>query len=188
MNDISFAALGAIGGATVGVFGTRRYFKKKFSAKADAEIEEVKQTFRKHLQEIDDKITVIDQHFYPDDSINTPSEAPFMSEPDSDEENPQYIYSVDNRQSELEYISADEYGSDIDYELMALVYYTDGILADERGNKITNAPLLVGSNFAEHFGEEEDDTVFVRNDTEQTYFEIALSQRAYSEVFGEDDV
>lgn len=188
MNDISFAALGAIGGVTVGVFGTRRYFKKKFARKADAEIEEVKKTFRKHLQEIDDKITVIDQHFCPDDSANTSSEASFMDESDSDEENPQYGYSVDNRQSVLEYINADEYGSDVDYELVALTYYTDGVLADERGNKITDVPLLVGSNFADHFGEEEDDTVFVRNDTEQIYFEIALSQRAYSEVFGEDDV
>lgn len=42
--------------------------------------------------------------------------------------------------------------------------------------------MLLGIDSLNHFGEYEDDSVFVRNDARKCDYEILLDQRTYSEV------
>ena len=42
---------------------------------------------------------------------------------------------------------------------------------------------VVGEDSLEHFGEYEDDSVYVRNDSKKCDYEILLDQRNYQEIF-----
>lgn len=79
-------------------------------------------------------------------------------------------------------ISPDEFGEFEDYERISLSYYADQILADEDDEKVEDVDNVVGLESLAHFGEYEDDSVFVRNDRLKCDYEILLDQRTYSDV------
>lgn len=79
-------------------------------------------------------------------------------------------------------IPPQEYGEESDYEKISLTYYSDRILADEDDNRIVDVEGCVGEKSLLTFGEYEDDSVFVRNDPQKTYYEILLDQRRYADV------
>lgn len=78
-------------------------------------------------------------------------------------------------------ISPDEFGSrdDDGYEKISLTYYADKILTDDNNEVINTPDTIVGNESLKHFGEYEDDSVFVRNDHLKADFEILLDQRKY---------
>lgn len=70
-----------------------------------------------------------------------------------------------------------------DYPTISLTFYEkDRVLTDEKDKIIKNSSELVGDDFASHFGEYEDDCVYVRNDNLGVYYEILRDESAYSEV------
>ena len=79
-------------------------------------------------------------------------------------------------------ISPDEFSENEDYETESLTYYSDGILADDRDN-IIDIDMVVGRESLNHFGEYEDDSVFVRNEELKTDYEILLDTRRYSDIY-----
>lgn len=80
-------------------------------------------------------------------------------------------------------ISPGEFGELGDeYTRISLSYYADGVLADENDEIVEDADEIVGEDFADHFGEYEPDSVFVRNDRLKCDYEILLDQRNYPEV------
>lgn len=79
-------------------------------------------------------------------------------------------------------ISPDEFGEKEDYDTISLTYYQDGILTDENDEPLENAEQVIGLNVVEHFGEYEEDSVFVRNDIQHCDYEILRDERCYSEV------
>lgn len=75
-----------------------------------------------------------------------------------------------------------------DYPMITLTWYEgDGVLADERDKIIGNIDEMVGEDFASHFGEYEDDTVYIRNPKFKAYYEILRDYGSYSEVVGGDE-
>ncbi len=81
-------------------------------------------------------------------------------------------------------ISPDKFGEFEDYVQISLTYYSDGILADDADEIVDNVADTVGSDFASHFGDYEDDSVFVRNDRLKCDYEISRDNRAYPVVTG----
>ena len=79
-------------------------------------------------------------------------------------------------------ISPEEFGEYDDYNRISLTYYADGILADDCDELVDHIEETVGIDFFSHFGEYEDDSVFVRNDRTKTDYEILLDRRKYSDV------
>lgn len=79
-------------------------------------------------------------------------------------------------------ISPEEFGEFEDYERISLSYYADQVLADEDDEKVDDVDNVVGLESLTHFGEFEDDSVFVRNDRLKCDYEILLDQRTYSDV------
>jgi hypothetical protein len=69
-----------------------------------------------------------------------------------------------------------------DYDHVTLTYYADGVLADENDEIIDNVDDVVGLESLKHFGEYEDDSVYVRNDGRKIDYEILLDNREYSEI------
>lgn len=83
-------------------------------------------------------------------------------------------------------ISPEEFGDFDDYERVSLTYYADGVLADELNELVEDIDSTVGPDFANHFGEYEDDSVFVRNDRLKCDYEILKDNRDYSDVIGKE--
>ena len=84
-------------------------------------------------------------------------------------------------------ISPDEYDEFQDYEKKSLTYYADGVIADEWDNVLKNADELIGENIGDHFGEFDEDSVFVRNDDLKCDFEILRDIQTYSDAMGLSD-
>lgn len=80
-------------------------------------------------------------------------------------------------------ISPDDYGENDNYTQISLVYYAgDGVLADDEDEVVEDIEDTVGEDFAEHFGEYEDDSVFIRNDRLRCDYEILRDNRSFSDV------
>ena len=77
-------------------------------------------------------------------------------------------------------IKPEEFGN-MDYDLVSLEYYADKVLVDEDDHPIQDVEYMVGEDSLEHFGEYEDDAVYVRNDLIKTDFEILLVESRYYE-------
>lgn len=84
-------------------------------------------------------------------------------------------------------ISPEEFG-DCDYETVSLVFYADGVLADDYDEVVTDIGSTVGIGSLQTFGQYEDDSVFVRNDRLKTDYEILKDLRKYSDVVGPNRV
>ena len=79
-------------------------------------------------------------------------------------------------------ISPEQFGENEDYDQISLTYYADQVLADENDEMIEDVEEMVGFESLSHFGEYEDDSVFVRNDDRKCDYEILMDQRLYSDV------
>ena len=82
-------------------------------------------------------------------------------------------------------ISPEQFGENEDYERISLTYYADQVLVDENDEMIEDVEEMVGFESLNHFGEYEDDSVFVRNDAKKCDYEILLDQKLYSDVIDE---
>ena len=82
-------------------------------------------------------------------------------------------------------IEPERYGEIYEYDTISLTYYADGVLADDSDEKIEDVDEIVGADSLEHFGEYEEDCVFVRNDELKCDYEILRDYRKYSDVVGE---
>lgn len=78
-------------------------------------------------------------------------------------------------------IKPNEFG-ECDYDEVSLTYYADGILTDEQDEPIEDLRGTVGEDYMTHFGEFENDSVFIRNERLQIDFEILADQRNYSDL------
>lgn len=87
----------------------------------------------------------------------------------------------DELEDEPYVISPEEFGES-DYTQIGLTYYSDGTLADENDEIVEDVEKYVGIESLSHFGEYEDDSVFVRNDRLKIDYEILLDTRKYSDI------
>ena len=70
------------------------------------------------------------------------------------------------------------------FEQISLTYYADGVVADDADDMLEDAESIVGDDFAEHYGDYEEDVVYVRNEARRTDYEICKDNRTYEEVSG----
>lgn len=79
-------------------------------------------------------------------------------------------------------IPPEQFGDNEDYDQISLTYYADQVLADENDEMIEDVEETIGFESLTHFGEYEDDSVFVRNDDKKCDYEVLMDQRLYSNV------
>lgn len=80
------------------------------------------------------------------------------------------------------YVIAPEEYWEADYPTISLTYYEgDDTLADDDDKIIKNVDELVGEDFASHFGEYEEDSVYIRNDNVKAVYEILRDYGSYTE-------
>lgn len=81
------------------------------------------------------------------------------------------------------YVISPEEFADGDYPQKTLTYYADKVLADEDDEIVVDIENTVGKESLTHFGEYEDDTVFVRDDDLGIDYEICLDTRRYADIY-----
>lgn len=186
-------------GAAIGSVITWKLVKTKYERIAQEEIDSVKEVYSKKIQ----KEVEMETYKAMSSKYDTTSDECKVTSSLSDLDTSKLHYKneeveSDNKDEEEEkddmitdgpyVISPDEFGNEFDYEEVSLTYYADGVLTDDQDNIIEDVDGLVGLDYLNHFGEYEDDSVFVRNDALQTDYEILADLRNYSDictVFGE---
>lgn len=80
-------------------------------------------------------------------------------------------------------ISPEEY-EDCDYNIMMLTYYSDGVITYDDDEIVEDVEDYIGDiDPIDHFGEYEDDCVYVRNDDKELAIEIARDQNNYYDLY-----
>lgn len=158
-----------IAGAAAGSLAVWQYAKKKYERIAQEEIDSVKRSFAKRMASCEKQV----------ESISEDAE---MHEYHKAVENLGYVKKEVDIMDMPYVITPEEFGQNENYETISLTYYADGILADDGDEMVEDVENLVGFDSLNHFGEYEDDSVFVRNDRLKCDYEILLDHRKYTEI------
>lgn len=79
-------------------------------------------------------------------------------------------------------IEPTEFGEFSEYEQIELTYYKDGVICENDTDMVDPYDILGDIDVEEHFGEYENDRVFVRDDRRQVDYEILRDERTFMEV------
>lgn len=94
---------------------------------------------------------------------------------------------LDNGTNDKPYVvSPDEFGEADGYDIITLNYYADGVVADDWNDPIEDIGATIGEDFASHYGEYEEDVVYVRNDRLKVEYEILRSNLRYEDMAKDD--
>ena len=176
-NGIKYTLIFAIG-AGIGSVVTWAVLKPRYERSTQEQIDEVKEHYKR-------KYTA---------NSETPTDISIEDTKDNDEEYDQTVTDLGYSESPATegnetkimdrpyVIHPNDFGEYDEYDRISLSYYADGILADEDDEIVEDVESIVGFESLNHFGEYEDDSVYVRNDVRKVDYEILLDQRRYSEV------
>lgn len=192
MNKAGYVAaffLGVIAGA----FGTWKYAEAKCEKNAQEEIEAVKSSYFRKRKEEEKAAKSEEQPQQVEDSETEEEKQLKKKYSDILHRNGYVNYSTaepkeaDAKKESSFYMGAyvippENFGELEDYEMISLIYFADGILTDENYDPIDDEEETVGVNWSEHFGEYEDDSVYLRNDERRSDYEILKDMRKLSEV------
>lgn len=182
--------LGAVAGAAV----SWKVLEEKYKQIAQEEIDSVKEVFSQRQSEWEQmKFEDIENEPEPKQPV-VPAK-PDIRELASKIQEEGYVRYSSNEKPEQNIeenverpyvIAPDEFGEIFEYETISLTYYADGILADDMDELVDDVEDVVGLDFHEHFGEYEDDSVFIRNDVYKADYEILLDPRNYADIVNLD--
>lgn len=180
MNTSNIIALAI--GAAVGSLVTWRLLKNKYEQQAQNEIAEMREFYSNKTKKFEPK--QFEQKYFELDTFTPEAEASNIIKenaygyPEEEKGGEKAVYNDDKPYV----ITPEEFGEKDDYETVSLTYYADGVLADDADEPIDDIDDVVGKESLEHFGEYEDDSVFVRNDIYRCDYEILLDTRRYEDI------
>lgn len=176
-------------GVVVGAIATYKRAESKYKKIADEEIESVKEAYKK--QSLKAKI-------YPDEKTeeNNPTIPNVMANAEKEKELSDYSKKVGDlgytnysdielrNESKPYVIHPNEVGEKEEegYSIVSLTYYADGVVTDDDDEVLDDIAGTITEEALTHFGEYEDDSVYVRNDRLKIDYEILLDQRTYAEI------
>lgn len=175
-----------VAGAVVGGITTWQYTKKKYEQIAQEEIDSVKEVFKTINEE---KRSIRDWSEYEDDGeeddeneeqhrANVTSYKNLLVSNGYSNPSPSTQIPVDRAYV----IKPDEFGEFEDYETISLFYTEDGVLLDDRYERVDDPDFTISMESLDHIGDYEDDCVHVRNDRLKADYEILVEERTYSEI------
>lgn len=177
-------------GTSIGSAVTWLYAKKKYELIAQEEINSVKKVFSKRENIGKVKETEFnaqeEKHGY-QKYVSKVHENNYTNYSDTDGK----VEIKRGNQKHTEYnkkgrfiyiITPEEFGELDDYEKISLSYFDDQVLTDENLVIVDDIDEMVGIDSLTHFGEYEDDSVFVRNDERKCDYEILIDHRNYKDV------
>lgn len=202
MNKIAGVVI-FVAGAAIGSVATWHYVKKKYEQITREEIESVKNVFAKNAGNSSDIVTDISES--QEKAVmarEKPSIADYTKklsssgytnysnstmidddqEEKSDDPGPEPGKYFGDSEATPYVIPPEQFGEEDDYDCVSLTYYADHILADDNDQLLEDVEDTVGFESLTHFGEYEDDSVYVRNDRLKIDYEILRDEQKYSDV------
>lgn len=201
MNNKIILSLSFVAGAAIGSLVTWHTLKTKYEDLAQEEIDSVKEVFAKREQErMDDAVkkTVAEgfknaSHEKPDlkEYVDRLKQHGYIRESEQPDEvvmssrtkhSGRYPWGSSNDSNSVQtspyIIAPEQFGEDDDYERISLTYYANGVLVDDIDEVLNDDDVeaSVGLESLNHFGEYEEDSVYVRNDSRKCDYEILLDQ------------
>lgn len=167
-------------GAAIGSTATWYLVKDKYEKKAQADIESVKSKFT-YKKEESAKKSEPEKEAIKEVTTEKPNIAEYAKML-SKEGYTDYSTPEKGEVAKPYVISLDQFREFDDYDVISLTYYADHILADDNDEIVEDVEDVVGFESLGHFGEYEDDSVYVRNERLKVDYEILLDQRRYTEV------
>lgn len=182
--------IGTLGaGIAIGVLSSRTYFEKRESARADREIDSMKESIRKlYIKEEEKEPKCVTKLAKTHDDIPSYREYHTLSEPAD----------ILDRRAELEHPREEEkkkpYFIDIDdfdsvtlgYAKKELSYYMDdGTLVDDEENVLSIIDTVGGSNL-ESFENSLESSCYIRNEVLKEDYEISKVFGSYGSIMGDE--
>lgn len=177
-------------GAAAGAAGAWYILKTKYEEIAQEEIDSVKQVFKKRLDEMNDKDISDNQGEHEKDSKDPVDD----EESDEKETYKQVVdytgYSATSESDEKKdvpedrpyVIPPDAVGELVGYDYIELIFFSDNTITDDQYELLENPEDVIGFESLNHFGEYEEDSVYVRNDRLKCDYAILLDERTYEEA------
>lgn len=192
-------------GASIGSFVTWKVMNEAFKEAADKEIESMRDYYHEKYEKnykpltFEHKILTAEEYA----AIEDDDYVPLTDEDCFVVEDPEMLKECEDKIEEFGYtnytdvqkqnkevenvstpyvISPDDFAEYKDYKTVSLLYFSDGVLADYNYDRIDNIDDLIGLDSLDHFGDYEDDSVFVRDDRLKTDYEVLLDARKYAEI------
>ena len=203
MNSKLLSFLSFIVGASAGSLITWKFVEKKYKQIAQEEIDSVKETYAKmrkddlEAKKADLEAAKAKLHTAEPERVEThevkPEEVQEYEDVIARHNYTSYSNNINEKGGDVMtdrpyVISPDEFGDYPDYETISLTYYNDKVLTDEYNEIVDDIDDLIGEDSLNHFGEYEDDSVFVRNDALKVDYEILLDSANYSDVAPQNQV
>ena len=181
-------------GAVIGSAVTWHALKTKYEQIANEEIESVKEHYKEKEQQIILGKNMVDgaAEGFNGTEVDVESMHPYKETKDLYESYAKRYSSDNDEKPKIEeeeenvekpyVISPEEFDEIDEYEAISLTLYADGVLADDQGNVIDDVEGTVGKDSLNHFGEYEEDSVFVRNDERRCDYEILADALTYEDA------
>ena len=186
-------------GLVIGSVVTYVIVKDKFEKIAQEEIDSVKEVFGRRVEKKVEKIAKkevekIRKEYNEYDNLTKNYTSYSKNETEENVEEDEEVCEINEDKVELDeierasdydrpyIIEPQEFGALDGYSLITLYHYSDNVLADDCDELVEDLDDVVGEDYASHFGEYEDDCVYVRNDRLKADYEICRDLRKYSDV------
>lgn len=181
MNKTFTHAAAFLVGAAIGSATAWYYLKDKYAKIAQEEIDSVKEVFgrsRKPTAEVEEQKPEPDKETL-DESKKIIEKLDYTSYTKQTTDNEKEVAMKEDKPY---VITPQEFGEYEDYEQISLTFFSDQIIVDDGYEILEDVDRVIGFDSLNHFGEYEDDSVYVRNDRLKCDYEILLDTRTYSEV------
>ena len=195
MNKL-YVFLAFVAGGVCGVLGTKTYFEDLYRRQYEEDLESVKRvwTYKKPSSEeesnkndepsIDTKPRENEMYEYAK-ILQKKGYVNYGDAPvDVSEMNAPEVYTPPENYKDPYPISPDILGSD-GYDQITLFYTEDKVLLNEDDTKVTDIEDVIGLESLNHFGEYEEDVLYVRNERLRTDYEVLMDPRTYARVLEE---
>lgn len=193
MNGTLSKILMFVAGAAIGSSVTYKILEEKFKKELREEVDSVKEYYKGKSEPVetdenkddDDSkyIEVEDEDMLKDDKetyARIANEEGYVNYAGVPVSRDKEVVGMDVRRPYV--IPPETFGDIEDYDQITLFYFADGVLTDDVDIPIEDVEGLVGRDSLTHFGEYEDDSVFVRNDVRHTDIEILLDERNFYDL------
>ena len=205
MNNKVFGTILFTAGAVIGSLVTWKVIKTKYEDIAQEEINSVKEEYTRLMvsmkKKLNDSVTYKDDNNEDDESekntdniddsimanYNEIVKSYRSSDEEEDDQNEKEGEEKEEDNDGVSYmeapyvISPDDFGSVPGYNVEPLDYFADGILADGWGVELDIAETI-GEDAINHFGDYDDDVVYVRNEQTKLEYEVTRDPRTYAEA------
>lgn len=196
MNKTAYGILMFVSGVMVGATVAIKLVKTKYEKRANEEIESVREYYAsKRADAVKDEIKQLEEIANKDDEdkieayVDLVEKSGYGATSDCEDEVETTKFVKTKNKNNTILITPEELGEEVEeighaFDITTLIYYADGVMTfHEDEGIVDDIEDLVGTEFKDHFGDYENDAVFVRNFRNETDYEIIKDDDAYYDIW-----